>query len=75
MKKCNEDCAVTKQVGGDDVRQHGVSKKCDREHPHRNTGPGAGWKEVGQKSKQGAENRPPMPKQDRNPGKHPHQGK
>lgn len=79
--RANEDKSFTKPMGGDDVRKNHNGEKVnyekgyDREHPHRNTGPGAGWSQVGQKSKQGAENRPPMPKQDRNPGKHPHQGK
>lgn len=77
--RANEDKSYTKPFGGDDVRKNHKDNvdygKYEREHPHKTSGPGGGWSEVGQKSKQGAENRPPMPKQDRNPGKHPHQGK
>jgi len=66
--KAKEDKPCTKQVGGDDVRKGCPCKdKSVREHPHKNEG----YKGVGK----GDKSMPPMPKQDRNPGKHPHQGK
>jgi hypothetical protein len=86
MKKAKENPSFTKPQGKPDTRKDhpgGGEKvdygKYDREHPHRNTGPGAGYKKVGQASKQGGED-------SRSHGsekvdyskfekKHPHQGK
>lgn len=73
MKKAKEDIASTKQVGGDDVRKgHPGGDKSHREHPHKNEG----YKSVGKPSKQGRDDaRGHGVKTDRNPGRHPHQGR
>lgn len=78
--KANENKSYTRPMGNDDVRKNHSDNvnygSYERNHPHRNTGPGGGWKQQGQEpSFAKTEKRPPMPKQDRNPGKHPHQGK
>lgn len=87
MDKPKENPSFTKKHGGDDVRKnhkgadHADYSKFDREHPHKNTGPGAGYKGVGKPSKQGGDDvrksHPHADKADYSKfeRKHPHQGK
>lgn len=86
--KPKEDPSFTKKHGGHDVRKNHPGggnadyAKNTKDHPFLNTGPGAGYKNVGKASKQGGDDprkSHPAGGENVNYGnfdkKHPHQGK